>query len=546
MKVKIPDLIVETLSDLGVDYLFHLPGTSLGGIYGSLSRQKKIQSVLFKHEQGACFAAGGYSFTANKPGVCMVMNGPGVSNVVSAMAECFYLSVPIVVMTVDNPRKNLGIEDFHELDSFSLLAPITKKIICPEKAPDVQRAIIEALTCAAAGRPGPVYLNIPINLMGQAAAKRAIKVRPVKPGPSAAAVKKALKFIRASRDPVVFAGSGVLRSGAEKELAEFIKLTGIPVFTTLGGRGAVPEGSRLTMGSPSYTFDVRFLNDSDLFLVLGTRLNPVNLRMGMLTLPDKVVQVDTGEANPRFRKADIYLQCDIKEFLCAANREIRKSGVSRRTGSKLYDTYKKSYSEFVAADHRSIRESTPNLTAKKVLLELSAFMEKKNASLFTDSIWLPYSHLLPRVKKPRSFFCMRSYGCLGFALPSAIGACFADRRRKVVSLSGDGAFLFNSQELSTAATYLLGNFIQIIFNNSGYTSLYNIAGSMFPGQDGYYLWNDIDYHRLSESFGVKTITVDSASKINAALTKAFSAKGPWVINILTDDREDVKKPFWIE
>ena len=160
MKIKAPDLVIQTLSNLGVDHLFHLPGNSIASFYDSLARQKKIKSILFRHEQAACFAAAGYALVTNRTGVCMVMGGPGVTNLISAVAECYYQSIPLVIITVDNLKKNLGIEDFHEVDSFTMLSPVTKKTICPKKIDDVQRGVVDALKCASTGRPGPVYLNI--------------------------------------------------------------------------------------------------------------------------------------------------------------------------------------------------------------------------------------------------------------------------------------------------------------------------------------------------------------------------------------------------
>jgi len=545
MKVKTPDLVIKTLSDLGVEHLFHLPGSTTAGFYDSLSRQKKIKSVLFKHEQAACFAAAGYSLVTNRTGVCMVMCGPGVTNLVSAVAECYYQSIPIVLITVDNPKKSLGIEDFHEVDSFTMLGPVTKKILNPEKVEYMQEAVAEALSSASTGRPGPVYLNIPINLMEQSARMKEVCLQQKPCRPSISQVRKALKLIKASKEPVIFAGSGVIRSGAEKELSEFIKLTGIPLLTSLGGRGAVPEGSPLVMGMPSYTFDVNFLNTSGLFIVLGTRLNPVNLRMGRLKIPVRMVQVDIGEENPKFQKADIYIKSDIKEFLTLLNHEIKKGRHFQKFSiGRLYDTFIKSYSDFTSTEYHNILKNPSRLTSRSFLLELSKFLEKKDATLFTDSIWIPFSHLLPRARKPRCFFSMRSFGCLGFALPAAIGACFAERKRKIVSLSGDGAFLFNCQELSTASSYGLKNFIQIILNNSGFSSLHDLASSRFVRQNEYYLWDRIDYHGFSESLGVNAITVDSLSKITPALKKAFSGNGPYCINVITSDQDNLKKAFW--
>jgi acetolactate synthase-1/2/3 large subunit len=545
MNIKTPDLIIQTLSDLGVDHLFHLPGSSIATFYDSLSRQKKIRSVLFKHEQAACFAAAGYSLVTNRTGVCMVMCGPGVTNLISAVAECYYQSVPIVVITVDNPRENLGIEEFHEVDSFTMLSPITKKIIHPEKIEDIQEAVIEAVKSASTGRPGPVYLNIPITLMGQSARMKDVHPQQKPCKPSIAQVRKALKLIKASQEPVIFAGSGVVRSGAEKELAEFMKLTGIPIFTSIGGRGAIPEGKPLVMGAPSYSFDISFLNTSDLFIVLGTRLNPVNLRMGRLKIPERMVQVDTDDENPKFKKADIYIKSDIREFLTLLNHEIKADRYyQKRSTSRIYDTYKRSYRDFITAEYHNICKDPLRLTAQSFLLELSKFLEKRDATLFTDSIWIPFSHLLPRARKPRSFFSMRSFGCLGFALPAAIGACLAHQRREIISLSGDGAFLFNCQELSTAATYWLKNFIQIIFNNSGYSSLYSLASRKFVEQDGYYLWNRINFHSFSESLGVKAFTVSSPSKIAMTLTKAFDGDGPYLINVVTTSQNELQGAFW--
>jgi acetolactate synthase-1/2/3 large subunit len=543
MNCKIPDVVIQTLSKLGVDHLFHLPGSTTASFYDSLSRHKKIRPVLLKHEQAACFAAAGYSLVTNRTGVCMVMCGPGVTNLISAVAECYYQSIPIVVITVDNPKKNLGSEDFHEVDSFSMLAPITKIIIHPEKAGDIQKAVIEAVQGASTGRPGPVYLNIPVSLMGQSAPMKDVHPRQKPCKPSISQVRKALQFIKASQEPVIFAGSGVIRSGAEKELAEFIKLTGIPVFTSIGGRGAIPEGKPLVMGSPSYSFDISFLNRSDLFITLGTRLNPVNLRMGKLKIPERMIQVDIDEANPRFKKADLYIKSDLREFLTLLNRSIKADRHYRKpSASRIYGAYRKLYDDFVSSERRDILRNTSQLTAQGFLLELSAFLEKRDAALFTDSIWIPFSHVLPRARKPRSFFSMRSFGCLGFALPAAIGACLANEKRKIISLSGDGAFLFNCQELSTAATYKLKNFIQIVFNNSGYSSLHSLARRKFARQDAYYLWDKIDYHRFSESLGVKTLTVDSPVEIPSTLAKVFDGNGPYFINVTTKD--DLQGAFW--
>jgi len=534
MKLTIPDLIINTLSRLEVDHLFHLPGFSLSSFYHSLSLQKKIHSVLFKHEQAACFAAAGYSLVTNKPGVCMVMGGPGVTNLISAATECYYQSIPLVIITVDNPHKNLGREAFHEVDSFSMLTPITKEIICPERASNVQEAVAHALKAATSGRPGPVYLNLPLHLMEQSATIKDVSLKEINlPTPSSSQIKKALTLIKESKQPVIFAGSGVIRSGAERELAQFIKLTGIPAFTSLGGRGALPESMPLVMGMFPYNFDVSFLSEADLFIVLGTRLNQVNVRMGGIKISRKMLRVDIDSENPKYKKADLYLQSDLREFLRSIINQIKKEKrFPHCSRSAIYESYRKAYDAFNLAEYRSIHTNSKKLTSQLFLLELKEFLETRDATLFTDTVLIPYTHLFPRVKKPRSFFSLGSFGCLGFSLPAALGAAIAARDRKVISLSGDGAFLFNCQELSTAATYGLENFIQIVLNNSGYSSLHNLARKKYNRQEEFYHWSRIDYHRFAESLGVKAMTVDSPAKITQALKRIFSTRGPHLLNVV--------------
>jgi len=537
MKANVPELIITTLSRLGVRHLFHLPGYALAGFYNCLSRQRKIYSVLFKHEQAACFAAAGYSLVTNKPGVCMVMGGPGVTNLISAATECYYQSIPLVIITVDNPHKNLGREAFHEVDSFSMLTPITKEVIHPKKAGDVQKAVVAAFNAATSGRPGPVYLNIPLHLVEQSATIKDIPLKVNPSAPSQVQIRKALSLMRKSKEPVIFAGSGVIRSGAERELAQFIKLTGIPAFTSLGGRGALPESMPLVMGMFPYNFDVSFLSQADLFIILGTRLNQVNVRMGGIKISRKMLRVDIDSENPKYKKADLYLQSDLREFLRSIINQIKKEKrFPHCSRSAIYESYRKAYDAFNVAEYRSIHTNSKKLTSQLFLLELKEFLETRDATLFTDTVLIPYTHLFPRVKKPRSFFSLGSFGCLGFALPAALGAAIAERGRKVISLSGDGAFLFNCQELSTAATYGLENFIQIVLNNSGYSSLHNLARKKYNRQEEFYHWSRIDYHRFAESLGVKAMTVDSPAKITQALKRIFSTRGPHLLNVVIHEK----------
>lgn len=537
-KIKTPRLVLKSLANNGVTEIFHLPGSSIAPIYGAIEGKSRIKPILLKHEQAACFAATGYALTTNKPGICMVMGGPGITNLVSAVAECYYQSVPLVFITVDHPRENLGSEGFHEIDSFTMLSPITKKIITPKKASDVEKSVADAISIASSGRPGPVYLNIPNTIIDESAPFKNIRIKNKTAKPSAAQIAKSVEMIKRAENPMLFLGSGVIRSSAEEELKKFIKLTGIPALSSLGGRNSLPPDFPLSIGMPPYTFNTDIINRADLFIVLGARLNPVNLRMGMLKLPEKIIRVDIDNENPRFRKANLYIKADIKEFLNAINKKVASMSKDFpiASGKKIYEEYQKAYNSYKNEEYKKLKKDKSTLTSKRFLLELSDFIKDKKASFFTDSIWIPYSHLMPEMKHKRAFFSTRSFGCLGFALPAAIGASFSQKDRKIISLSGDGGFMFNCQDLSTAADYRLKNFVQIILNNNGYSSLNYLANMKYRKQDDYYMWKKIDFSALSKSMGVKPIEIKSPSGIKKALKKVFSENGPHLINVITKEK----------
>jgi len=248
--------------------------------------------------------------------------------------------------------------------------------------------------------------------------------------------------------------------------------------------------------------------------------------------------VDVDSENPKFRKADLYIKSDIKEFLKAFNKKASSlRGVFPvSSGKKLYAEYNRIYNEYKKSEFKKIRSDKSALTSKRFLLELSEFIKERKATFFTDTIWIPYSHIMPEMKLKRAFFSIRSFGCLGFALPSAIGAAFAQKDRKIISLSGDGGFMFNCQDLSTAANYRLKNFVQIVLNNNGYSSLNYLANMKYKKQDDYYMWNKIDFTGFAKSMGIKPLEIKSSSNIKSVLKKVFSQDGPHLINVITKEK----------
>src|SRR3989338_5188945 len=533
--MNISEAIVNTLISEKIDTIFGLPGSQIIPVYGAIiNNSSSIKHILLRHEQGAGFAAMGYALTTNKPGVVMVMPGPGVTNLVSAIAEAYYQSVPMVIITADHPRKNLGSEAFHELDSFTMLKPVTKLILNPQKAVEVIPAIQKAILYSKDGKPGPVYINIPAHLLKEEIKAGNISQKPVvrnrKPKVDKVKLRKVAELLEKSKSPIIFAGSGVLRAEATSELQKLAEKLQIPVMTTLGGKGAIPESHPLSIASPSFDFSFEYLTEADLALLIGARLNPVNTKMETLNLPKTIVRVDASPEKKSKYKVTLNIKSDCREFLAELLKEIdkkkivpKKNRIMEKFSSALID-YRNYYEQASKSDNGLI--SPPALFKK-----LSEILRGKDFIFLSDSVWIPSTYLFPKILKPYSFACIRSFGCLGFAFPAGIGAAVANPQKKIISLSGDGAFLFNCQEIASCTDYSLTNLYQIIMVNDGYGSIKELEKNMLQGKSTAVDWKPIDFLKLAEGFGAKGFLIRNENELEDILFKALRENGPSVIAV---------------
>ncbi|WP_214106254.1 thiamine pyrophosphate-binding protein [Acrocarpospora catenulata] len=452
--------VVDALGREGVERVFGIPGTHNLEIYRHLSRSR-ITHTVFRHEQGATFAADAYARRSGRPGVVVTTSGPGVLNALSAVANSYADAVPVLVLcpsiAVGHEQEDLGW--IHEVkNQLQALDAVAERAVRCSNAERVSTEIHDAFARWRVERTRPVILEIPLDVLEGPAVQgqdRALS-RPVPPSPDAATAREIARRVAESSRPLVIAGGGTI--GARDALRDFAELADAPVFTTQRAKGVLPETHPLAAGTEFYTDAGRHLVDSsDLVIALGTKFGQTELRDRPLTPPGFTVRVDlhAGRLSQRFR-ADRAVISDTTAFLDAVNAELRPAskGGPRRT----------------AAVRAEIRGELDRKTAPwQPLHDALRSALPAEAVIVGDSSQVTYRgtvHLWPAVE-PNQVISPVTFATLGYALPGAIGAKLADRSRSVVCLMGDGAAMFSIQELVTAAELRLALPV-IVVDNGGY------------------------------------------------------------------------------
>jgi len=527
--MQIEQAIVEIFLDEGVTTVFGLPGIQLVRLYDALREAGKITHILFKHEQGVGFAGLGYSLVKNVPAVCLVMPGPGVANIVSAVAEAFYQSVPLVVITIDTPQKNLGLGVFHELNSKALFSSIVKKVLIPEDTRQILEVLRKGFSVAKSGRPGPVLISLPSNLFGKEVRKIPGKFTRKNPRIKKEDVVRVADLLASSKNPLIWAGEGVIRAGASDLLYQLAEILQAPVMTNLSGRGAFDETHPLAMRVPIYDLPLHTLEGTDLLLAIGIKLTTWNTTGYSLPVPKNLIQVDSEpEKRCRYKKALEIKACP-REFLVELLGELDGKIKKEKRENVVLENFKKSLRGYQDYWKPIASKETPPVTPPRFFRELIEYLGGKEFIYVTDYTWVLHCYQSPAISDKAFHISIGSFGCLGLALPAAIGAALASPEKLIVSISGDGSFLFNCQELSTAAHLNLNNLIQVVLVNSGYGSIRNFQKLFCGGRTIGVDWRSIDFVKIAEGMGVKGFFVREPHEIRTALEG--SQKGPALIAV---------------
>jgi acetolactate synthase-1/2/3 large subunit len=548
MQMTGAEIFVRTLADLGVEVVFGYPGGAVLNIYDALFQHTKVKHMLCRHEQGAVHMADGYARASGRTGVCLVTSGPGATNTVTGIATAYMDSIPIVIFTGQVPSLLIGNDAFQEADIVGITRPCTKHNYLVKEAKDLPRVIKEAFYIASTGRPGPVLVDIPKDVLissAQYLLPKEVELRGYHPNYEGhpKQVESAMRLLLSSERPVVYAGGGVILSNASEELHELVHLLSLPITTTLMGMGAFPGSDPLCLGMlgmhGTYSANMA-ISHSDLILAVGARFDDrVTGKIDEFAPHAKIIHVDIDPTSIQKNvRVDVPIVGDLKDVLRKMIKSVK--------GKKEAASYREKSSEWrgqLAAWSKThpltYKPSTGKIKPQYVVEQVYK-ITKGNAIITTEvgqnQMWAAQFYTYD---KPRTFLTSGGLGTMGYGLPAAIGAQVAMPGRLVVDIAGDASIQMNIQELATAVQFRVPVKV-VILNNRALGMVRQWQELFFQGKFSETIQPKIpDFVLLAEAYGAKGFRATKTEEVAYVLKKGFAAEGPVLIDVETDPEEMV-------
>jgi acetolactate synthase I/II/III large subunit len=538
--------LIASLERVGCEVVFGIPGGTILPAYDPLL-DSPIRHILMRHEQGAGHAAEGYAHVTRKVGVCFATSGPGATNLVTPLTDAFMDSIPMVAITGQVPRAVIGNDAFQEADITGITMPVTKhsyKVMDPEEIPT---AIAEAFHIASTGRPGPVVVDLPKDVLTSPTGfdfPESINLPGYRPTtrPNRRQISAAAELVRNARRPVLYVGGGVLKAGAAEELLVLAEAVGAPVVTTLMARGAFPDSHPLCLGMPGMHGNyaaVTAMQRSDLLINLGARFDDrVTGRLDGFAPEAKVIHADIDPAEiGKNRRADVPIVGDARSVVTElAKAVLEDNSVHGRVDLAAWRAEVARWSR----DYPLRYEQSDDGPIKPQFV-IERFAEQTNGDAIVATgvgqhqMW---ASQLMRVDKPYSWVTSGGLGTMGFAVPAAFGAKVGRPEARVVAIDGDGCFQMTAQELATATLERVP-FTVAILNNSN-------LGMVRQWQELFYderysqvhLPQVPDYVLLAEAYGAVGLRATSVEDVDNVIDKAMTVDDrPCVIDFRVDAGE---------
>lgn len=580
------EILVEALEREGVEVIFAYPGGASMELHQALTKSKQIRVILPRHEQGGSFAAEGYARATGKAGVCMATSGPGATNLVTAIADAYMDSVPLIAVTGQVPQAMIGKGGFQETDFFGMTLPVVKHSYLITDTNDIPRIVKEAFFVAQSGRPGPVVIDFPKNLQQQRVQPvwtNEIKLRGYESSPKAddVALNEIIGLIEKAERPVLYVGGGIITANASDELRRFAKATQIPVTTTLMGIGSFPETHPLSLrwlgmhGTAYANWAVsgeykhrantndpieKVADGADLLLAFGVRFDDrVTGKVEKFCETGTIVHIDIDPSeHNKNRFVQLPIISDIKYALNRLNGMLAKRPIAKKFSTwhaqiakwKAKAPLRYSVSEEAGrsqhiTEHMVGKEN--EVILPQMVIEMLYELTQGEAIITTGvgqhqmwaGQWYKFSH-------PRQFITSAGLGAMGFGYPSALGIKVAHPDKEVIDIDGDGSFLMNVQELATAHIEKIAA-KAIILNNQHLGMVVQWEDRFYAGNRGHTYLGDPenmkqiypDYVAMSKSFGVKSERVFFRKDLRAALQRMLDTNEPYVLDVVTPYTEHV-------
>lgn len=555
------EIVVESLIRLGVRMIFGLPGGAALPLYDALFRRSDtLRHILARHEQGAAFMAQGYARLTGRAGVCISSSGPGVTNLVTGIADAFRDSIPLIAITAQVPLDLIGTDAFQEIDTRGMCLPITKHVFAVRSAQELLEIMPVAFDLAEGGRPGPVVIDIPKDVQQERLGfsqwpERQLQKPVAIPGPSEATesldepARELLRMIGQARRPAILAGGGIIHANAADLLCDFARRLQIPVTTTLMGLGLMPADDPLFLGMPGMhaaPWTNYVLDETDLLICIGARFDDrATGRPDQFCSGAKIAHIDIDAAEiGKIKAVDLSIVADAREALAALLAQLDQ----KNFGAGALDAEQTDRGEWLRhvselRDRHPLRipEGPRDFNRPLHLLQAIGEILGSDTIITTDvgqhQMWV--AQVYP-FRRPRTLITSGGLGTMGFGLPAAIGAALAAQAAgnpaKVVCISGDGSILMNIQELATLAE-LTCNLAVIILDN-GHLGLVRQQQELFYASNfhGSRFESRTDFAGIARAFGVDGIDLSSAENQSVAedwLRSALASERPCVIRVPT-------------
>jgi acetolactate synthase-1/2/3 large subunit len=545
MKLTGAQALIKSLEMQGVETVFGLPGGAILPVYDPLL-ESPIRHILVRHEQGAGHAAEGFAQATGRPGVAIVTSGPAATNIVTAVADAYVDSIPIVVITGQVATTSIGTDAFQETDTTGITMSVTKHNWLITRASDIPRVIAEAFHVATTGRPGPVVVDLPKDVANDTMEwywPRRLDLPGYQPTVKGHAkmIEQAAAMIASSKRPVIYAGGGLIRGNASAELQALVDRSGIPVVTTLMARGVIADSHPLCLGMPGMHGNftaVTSLQQADLVIALGSRFDDrVTGKVDAFAAKARIIHVDIDPAElGKVRRPDVPIVGDVKSVIPEITRHLPAEAPDLSEWIAQLRAWKEQYPY-------SYEPSLPGAAIKPqyVVERISALAPADTVVVSGVGQHQMWASQYFKFERPNSWINSGGLGTMGFAVPAAIGAKTGRPQSTVWAIDGDGCFQMTAQELVTATAERIP--IKVAILNNGYLGMVRQWQEMFYEErySEVFLSPDLpDYVKWAEAMGAVGFRVDQVSEVDPVIEKANQIDDrPVVIDFRVDTFEKV-------
>jgi acetolactate synthase-1/2/3 large subunit len=541
--------VIRALVDQGVDVVFGYPGGAVLPIYDELFQQNALRHILVRHEQAAVHAAEGYARSTGKVGAVLVTSGPGATNAVTGLTDALMDSIPIVCLTGQVPTHLIGNDAFQEADTTGITRPCTKHNYLVKKVEDVSRVIHEAFYVARSGRPGPVLVDLPKDILQAKTTYRngaAVKHRSYNPRVKGDTkrIEQAIDLIAMAKRPLFYCGGGVINSGpkATQLLTEFVRMTGFPVTLTLMGLGAFPAADPHFLGMLGMhgTYEANLaMHDCDVMINIGARFDDrVTGRLAAFSPGSKKIHVDI---DPSSINKNVSVDVPIVGDAAHVLEDMIKMWKARqaRSDQKAITAWWKQIEEWRGRDCLRFRNSDSIIKPQHAIKRLYEAIKGRDYYITTEvgqhQMWAAqYIHF----EGPKHWMTSGGLGTMGYGLPAAIGAQIAHPDALVIDVAGEASILMNIQELSTAAQYKLP--VKIFIVNNQWMGMVRQWQELLHGgrYSESYTESLPDFVKLAEAFGATGLRAEKPEELDGVIRQMIDTPGPVVVDCRVDQTEN--------